>query len=61
MTDHRIVFVAPDFQILGLTGPHEVFSQAGRHSQAGPGYRIDAVAAAPGRSGPAAGSPSPRR
>ncbi|MCM2429720.1 GlxA family transcriptional regulator [Streptomyces sp. RKAG337] len=49
MTGHRIVFVvAPDFQILDLTGPHEVFSQAGRHSPGGPGYRIDTVAAAPG-------------
>jgi transcriptional regulator GlxA family with amidase domain len=49
VTDHRIVFVvAPDFQILDLTGPHEVFAQVGRHSPAGPGYRLDTVAAAAG-------------
>ncbi|PBO16634.1 AraC family transcriptional regulator, partial [Streptomyces albidoflavus] len=31
MSIRRIVFaVFPDFQILDLTGPHEVFTQAGR-------------------------------
>ncbi|MDJ0342959.1 hypothetical protein QMK19_17755 [Streptomyces sp. H10-C2] len=49
MTDHRIVFVVvPDFQILDLTGPHEVFSQVGRHGTGGPRYLIDTVAAAAG-------------
>jgi transcriptional regulator GlxA family with amidase domain len=38
-----VVFVIfPDFQILDLTGPHEVFAQVGRHA-AGP--RLETVAA----------------
>ncbi|MFD5461856.1 GlxA family transcriptional regulator [Kitasatospora sp. NPDC127059] len=46
MTSPRIVFaVFPDFQILDLTGPHEVFTQAGRLTG---GVVIDTVAATPG-------------
>ncbi|MFJ8476899.1 GlxA family transcriptional regulator [Kitasatospora sp. NPDC094011] len=46
MSSPRIVFaVFPDFQILDLTGPHEVFTQAGRLTD---GAVVDTVAAAPG-------------
>ncbi|MFF2078699.1 GlxA family transcriptional regulator [Kitasatospora sp. NPDC058162] len=46
MSSPRIVFaVFPGFQILDLTGPHEVFTQAGRLTG---GITIDTVAAAPG-------------
>ncbi|MEU8888057.1 GlxA family transcriptional regulator [Streptomyces sp. NPDC048442] len=46
MSIRRIVFaVFPDFQILDLTGPHEVFTQAGRLTG---GIVVDTVAAAPG-------------
>ncbi|MBD0693053.1 GlxA family transcriptional regulator [Streptomyces sp. CBMA123] len=46
MSSPRIVFaVFPDFQILDLTGPHEVFTHAGRLTG---GVVIDTVAAAPG-------------
>ncbi|MER7847036.1 GlxA family transcriptional regulator [Kitasatospora sp. NPDC096077] len=46
MSSPRIVFaVFPDFQILDLTGPHEVFTQAGRLTG---GVVVDTVAAAPG-------------
>ncbi|UED83329.1 GlxA family transcriptional regulator [Streptomyces profundus] len=46
MTTRRIVFVAfPQFQVLDLTGPHEVFSLAAR--QVG-GTTLDVVAAEPG-------------
>jgi transcriptional regulator GlxA family with amidase domain len=46
MTSRRIVFaVFPDFQILDLTGPHEVFTQVGRHVA---GMAVDIVAADPG-------------
>ncbi|MDT0269756.1 GlxA family transcriptional regulator [Streptomyces sp. DSM 44915] len=46
MPSQRIVLVVfPGFQILDLTGPHEVFTAAGR--QAG-GLEIDVVAAEPG-------------
>jgi transcriptional regulator GlxA family with amidase domain len=38
VTSRRIVFaVYPDFQILDLTGPHEVFTSAGRMAVAGGG------------------------
>lgn len=46
MSIRRIVFaVFPDFQILDLTGPHEVFRQAGRLTG---GVVLETVAAAPG-------------
>ncbi|MEY9845603.1 transcriptional regulator GlxA family with amidase domain [Streptacidiphilus sp. BW17] len=46
MTSRRIVFaVFPDFQILDLTGPHEVFTQVGRHIE---GMALEIVAADPG-------------
>ncbi|MFI5758470.1 GlxA family transcriptional regulator [Streptomyces sp. NPDC051569] len=46
MSIRRIVFaVFPDFQILDLTGPHEVFTQAGRLTG---GVVLETVAAAPG-------------
>ncbi|WP_405143466.1 GlxA family transcriptional regulator [Sphaerisporangium sp. NBC_01403] len=46
MTARRVVFVLfPDFQILDLTGPHEVFAQAGRLARA---YVIETVAAVAG-------------
>ncbi|MFI9361397.1 GlxA family transcriptional regulator [Kitasatospora sp. NPDC053057] len=46
MSSPRIVFaVFPDFQILDLTGPHEVFTQAGELTG---GVVIDTVAAVPG-------------
>ncbi|MEW2306875.1 GlxA family transcriptional regulator [Streptomyces sp. NPDC006655] len=46
MSIRRIVFaVFPDFQILDLTGPHEVFTQAGRITG---GVVLETVAAAPG-------------
>ncbi|MEE6263063.1 GlxA family transcriptional regulator [Plantactinospora sonchi] len=42
MTSRRIVFVIfPGFQILDLTGPHEVFAQADRMAS---GYRLEIVA-----------------
>ncbi|GII53134.1 AraC family transcriptional regulator [Planotetraspora thailandica] len=51
MTSRRIVFaVFPDFQILDLTGPHEVFTQAGRITG---GVVIETVA---GASGPVSSS-----
>ncbi|AVT29323.1 AraC family transcriptional regulator [Plantactinospora sp. BC1] len=44
--DRRIVFVIfPRFQVLDLTGPHEVFAQAERLA---PGYRLETVAPLPG-------------
>lgn len=50
MTAKRIVFVVfPDFQILDLTGPHEVFAQARRHTADQSGYTIETVA---GRTAP---------
>ncbi|MFI6350354.1 GlxA family transcriptional regulator [Streptomyces sp. NPDC050560] len=52
MTSRRIVFaVFPDFQILDLTGPMEVFAQADRRLgavQDQRGYVLDQVAAVPG-------------
>ncbi|MFF3002512.1 GlxA family transcriptional regulator [Kitasatospora sp. NPDC057940] len=46
MSSRRIVFaVFPDFQILDLTGPHEVFVQAGLRTGS---VTIETVAAAPG-------------
>ncbi|MEU0075030.1 GlxA family transcriptional regulator [Streptomyces sp. NPDC006332] len=46
MSIRRIVFaVFPDFQILDLAGPHEVFTQAGRLTG---GVVLETVAAAPG-------------
>ncbi|WP_225446834.1 GlxA family transcriptional regulator [Streptacidiphilus sp. PB12-B1b] len=50
MSSRRIVFVVfPDFQILDLTGPHEVFAQVGRLTEGGGrGVEIHVVAAAPG-------------
>ena len=46
MSSRRIVFaVFPDFQILDLTGPHEVFTQAARLTG---GVVLETVAAAPG-------------
>ncbi|MEW2548437.1 GlxA family transcriptional regulator [Streptomyces sp. NPDC047002] len=46
MSNRRIVFaVFPGFQILDLTGPHEVFTQAGRLTG---GVVLETVAAAPG-------------
>jgi transcriptional regulator GlxA family with amidase domain len=58
VTSRRIVFaVFPGFQILDLTGPHEVFTQAaqlvggpngGRDAGGRAGVVIDTVAAAPG-------------
>ncbi|MEU6854768.1 GlxA family transcriptional regulator [Actinacidiphila alni] len=52
MSHRRIVFaVFPGFQILDLTGPHEVFTQAGRllgGSDAGPAVVVETVAARPG-------------
>jgi transcriptional regulator GlxA family with amidase domain len=46
VSSRRIVFaVFPDFQILDLTGPHEVFTQAGRLTG---GVVLETVAAAPG-------------
>ncbi|MFD3735742.1 GlxA family transcriptional regulator [Streptomyces sp. NPDC058632] len=46
MSIRRIVFaVFPDFQILDLTGPHEVFTQAGRLTG---GVVLETVAAAAG-------------
>ncbi|WP_329181194.1 GlxA family transcriptional regulator [Streptomyces sp. NBC_01477] len=52
MTTRRIVFaVFPGFQMLDLSGPNEVFVQAGRRTaQAGarPAVVVDTVAAAPG-------------
>jgi transcriptional regulator GlxA family with amidase domain len=45
----RVVFaVFPDFQVLDLTGPHEVFAQANRLLPAGDGYRLETVAAVAG-------------
>ena len=49
VSDRRVVFaVFPDFQVLDLTGPHEVFAQANRLLPAGEGYRLETVAAGPG-------------
>ncbi|MGW2376687.1 MULTISPECIES: GlxA family transcriptional regulator [Kitasatospora] len=46
MSSPRIVFaVFPDFQLLDLTGPHEVFTQAGYLTG---GVAIETVAATPG-------------
>ncbi|KUL32155.1 GlxA family transcriptional regulator [Streptomyces regalis] len=46
MSSRRIVFaVFPDFQILDLTGPHEVFTQAARLTG---GIVLETVAATPG-------------
>ncbi|GLW07053.1 transcriptional regulator [Microtetraspora sp. NBRC 13810] len=46
MTTRHVVFaVFPDFQILDLTGPYEVFSQVGMHAG---GVVIQTVAADPG-------------
>lgn len=52
MDTRRLVFlVFPDFQILDLTGPHEVFAQARRiaTSSYGHGIEIDTVAASGGQ------------
>lgn len=40
--------VYPDFQVLDLTGPHEVFAQANRLVPAGDRYRLETVAAVAG-------------
>lgn len=64
MTSRRIVFaVFPGFQLLDLSGPNEVFVQAGRltaRSGAGPEVVVDTVAAAPGPSSAAVASRCPR-
>lgn len=47
-TAHDVLFVVfPDFQILDLTGPHEVFSQVGRHRPER-AHRIGVIAATEG-------------
>ncbi len=49
VTAHRVVFVVfPDFQILDLTGPHEVFSQVERDSTARQQYLVETVSMAGG-------------
>ncbi|MEU1625221.1 GlxA family transcriptional regulator [Streptomyces sp. NPDC020096] len=49
MTQRRIVFVVyPRFQVLDLTGPHEVFGQAGDRLPEGKGYLVEIVAPRPG-------------
>jgi transcriptional regulator GlxA family with amidase domain len=49
VTARRVVFVAfPDFQILDLTGPHEVFTQVEHVPAVRQGYLIETVSAAGG-------------
>jgi putative intracellular protease/amidase len=55
MTSRRVVFaVFPGFQTLDLTGPHEVFTRAGRITG---GVVVETVAAA---HGPVPSPPAPR-
>ena len=56
VSSHRVVVVVyPDFQVLDLTGPHEVFAQATRYAPDGSGYQLE-IAAAGASSAGSAGS-----
>ncbi|MEU6220363.1 GlxA family transcriptional regulator [Streptomyces sp. NPDC047022] len=49
MTQRRVVFlIYPQFQVLDLTGPHEVFGQAAQWVPAGEGYAVEIVASRAG-------------
>ncbi|MGW9433960.1 DJ-1/PfpI family protein, partial [Streptomyces decoyicus] len=49
MTQRRVVFlVYPRFQVLDLTGPHEVFAQTARWVPESEGYAVEIVAGRPG-------------
>ncbi|WP_227025989.1 GlxA family transcriptional regulator [Streptomyces fodineus] len=49
MTQRRVVFlIYPQFQVLDLTGPYEVFGQADRWVPEGEGYDVEIVADRPG-------------
>lgn len=49
VTQRRVVFlVYPRFQVLDLTGPHEVFAQTARWVPESEGYAVEIVAGRPG-------------